>query len=258
MPKPRIVIAARGYNPTKGGHIVLHKLCDSLLRVGFDAYMMPHGKHWAVNPKYLSQVADRVYRDDVVIYHNSIVGNPFNATKYMRWMLYRPTVAKDGFLLYFSEQFGNGPILRVIEPHLELFYNRHEPRTSEVEAWTWRKAEREGFKPKDKPTSGFEVERGLSAETLADIFNQYERFTAYDGATFLSVQAALCGCDSVVPKLVGGVFPYPGIATSIADIPRAHEEHELLRETIEREYLEQDAKAGEVIEWALKKMSGIV
>ena len=249
----RIVIASRGYNPAKGGHIVLHKLCDSLLRMGLDAYMKPHSKFWAVNPNYLSQVTTEVTPDDVVIYHNSIAGNPFNAKRWMRWMLYRPAKIHDGFLLFFSEQFGPGPYLRVIEPHLDIFYNKSLDRSGDC--WTWRKAEREGYKPSDRPTSGFEIPRGLDNNTLSDIFNKHERFTSYDGATFLCVQSALCGCDTIAPKLVGNKFPYLGVARSIKDIPRAREERLLLREQIEKEYKEQDAKAAEVVTWAISKLT---
>ncbi len=248
----RIVIAARGYNPTKGGHIVLHKLCDSLLRMGLDVYMKPHSKHWAVNPNYLSQVTHEVTDDDFVIYHNSIEGNPFKAKRWIRWMLYRPAKIYDGFLVFYSEQFGPGPYLRVIEPHLDIFYNKGLERSGEC--WTWRKAQREGFKPEDRPKSGYEIPRGTDNHTLSNIFNNYKTFVSYDPATFLCVQSALCGCDTVAPKLVGNTFPYPGVARSMKDIPRAREEHGLLREVIEKEYREQDVNAAEVITKLIKEV----
>jgi hypothetical protein len=216
--------------------------------------MKPEGNHpWAVNPNYLHRVTNNVYPDDVVIYHNSVKGNPFNARKIIRWMLHKPKYHTNDLTLYYSEQFGNGPVLNVIEPHLDIFYDKGLARSGDC--WTWRKAE--AFTLKDRPKTGFEIVRGVGNNDLAEIFNKYQRFISYDGATFLSVQAALCGCDSVVLKPTGGKFPWPGVATSVQDIPKARSEHQLLRETLEKQYVEQDSRAAEIILSAAKKLESI-
>jgi len=245
----RVVIAARGYNEAKGGHMVLHKLCDSLLRQGIDAYLRPHAKHWALCDRYYSQVTDHCLPDDLVIYHNSISGNPWKARHFARWMLYTPTRDTDGILLYYSEQFGPGPYLRVTDPRLDLFFDHREPRSGTC--WTYRKAEHQGIKREHIEERGTEIPRGLPPQTLASIFNQHQRFVCYDGASFLAVQAALCGCDVIVPEPVGGTFPYPGIATCQAEIDRARSEREQLRSVMTQEWLTQDEKAAEVIRWCM-------
>jgi hypothetical protein len=246
----RIVIAARPYNPTKGGPIVLHKLCDSLLRAGMDnVYMRPDKGKFVTCNDYKSQVTDYVDKKDIVIYHNSTKGNPWNARKFIRWMLYRPTNETDGLVLYYSKQFGDGPVLKVIEPFLDTFYDKKQERSGEC--WTWRKAQKEGHKT--KPSCGVEIPRGVHKEELAEIFNRHKTFTSYDGATFLSVQAALCGCDSIIKNPVGGTYPWPGVSYLGKSVEQARGEHALLRETLEKEYKEQDIKAAEVIKWAMKQ-----
>lgn len=249
----RIVISARPFVPTNGGYLVLHKLCDSLLKEGLNAWMKPeyHKGEWCVNPKYRSQVSDFFDRDrDVAFYHDGINGNPWGAKYVIRWMTYQPRYELDGYVLYLSEQFGDGPYLRVIEPNLDIFYDRGLSRRGIC--WAWRKARKQGWTRDQKPREGVEIRKGMGYEELAHIFNTTERFVAYDGATFLSAMAALCGCDSIIPRPVSGKFLWPGVAYSEEkqEVRRARKEHGLLREVLEAEYREQDRRAAEVIRLA--------
>lgn len=249
-----IVISAPNFTPTVGGHVVVHKLCDSLLKQNMPVYLKPQNEQkFNVNPNYLSRVITKFDPEkDVAIYHNSIKGNPWKAKKIIRWMLYTPTNETDGVVLYYSKQFGTGPILRIIDPHLDIFYDKKQKRKGNC--WTWRKARKDGWKESLKPTSGIEIARGTDNNTLSNLFNRTERFTCYDGASFLSIQAALCGCDSLVLRPVGGKFGWPGIATSEKEIPVAREQHKELRDLITEEYTQQDIKAKEMIEWAIAKL----
>jgi hypothetical protein len=93
----------------------------------------------------------------------------------------------------------------------------------------------------------------LSLVELADIFNQHENFISYDGASWLSVQAAICGCDSIVPRPVGGTFPYPGIARNETEsVAKRQERPELRRLLAERER-EQGPEAARVIRETLRQ-----
>lgn len=248
----KIVISARPYNPTVGGHIVLHKLCDSLLKQGLPAYLRPDStKSWNINSSYLSQVTHEFDpENDVAIYHNSIRGNPWRAKKFIRWMLYLPWYETDGVVLYIHKMFGDGPILNVTEPFLDVFYDRGLPRQGVC--WTWRKANKQGWKEKDRPKTGTEIPRGLLQSDLATIFNTHDRFVSYDGATYLSVLAALCGCNSIVMRPVDGERQL-GLARNKQEVELARSEWPLLRSNMEREYQEQDVKAADVIRWAIQQ-----
>jgi hypothetical protein len=247
----RIVISARPYLEHVGGHVVLHKLCDSLARQGLPAFLRPDTSQWAVNPDYLSPVTDHVEPDDVVIYHDSIRGNPWQARRVIRWLLYLPRHPAEGLKLYFSDQFGPGPHLRVIEPHLNLFRDLGLPRAGTC--WTWRKAERQGWRKQDRPQSGTEIPRGMDNRDLVDLFNRHERFVCYDGASFLATQAALCGCDVIVPRPLNDRRGL-GTATGEEGLPQARAERRVLREKLQTEYNQQDGRAAEVIRWAIMQM----
>jgi hypothetical protein len=82
---------------------------------------------------------------------------------------------------------------------------------------------------------------------LADIFNRHENFISYDGASWLSVQAALCGCDSIVPRPVGGTFPYPGIARNEQELVAKRQEQPVLRQLLAEKEREQGPEAARVI-----------
>jgi hypothetical protein len=253
----KIVIAAPYYNPAKGGHIVVHKLCDVLVRQGMDAWLMfTNVKRQRVNPAYKTPVTTAFNPEtDVAIYHNSIKGNPWKAKYIIRWMLYTPTNETDGVCLYYSKQFGDGQVMRLIEPNLDIFVDKGLPRKGTC--WVWRKAERQGWTVADKPISGYEISRDYTNEELVDIFNKHERFISYDGASFLTAQAVLCGCDSIIPKPLNGLYAHPhGVSFSMDEcaILKARSEHGLFRAALTDEYKKQDVLAVDIITDAIKKL----
>ncbi len=247
----RLVISARSYCEQKGGHMVLHKLAAVLLQQGLDAWLRPDTPgHWQTNPSLHTRVTYESQPDDVVIYHNKINGNPWESSRVIRWMLYLGE-PQEGVPLFYSPQFGPGPHLNIIDPRLDVFHDRQEPRRGTC--WTWRKAGMSDQGWRERPEEGTEIPRGLSLVELADIFNRHENFISYDGASWLSVQAALCGCDSIVPRPVGGTFPYPGIARNETEsVAKRQERPELRRLLAERER-EQGQEAASVIRETLRQ-----
>lgn len=82
---------------------------------------------------------------------------------------------------------------------------------------------------------------------LSNLFNQTEKFYCYDNYTFLSVQAAICGCISIVVPdgtktkeewLAGSALSKYGMAFGEDDIPRAIETLPLLYQEIDNINLE--------------------
>jgi hypothetical protein len=227
--------------------MVLHKLAAVLLEQGFDAWLRPDTPgHWQTNPLLHTQVTYESQPDDVVIYHTSINGNPWGASRIIRWMLYR-WEPQEGVPLFYSPQFGPGPHLNIIDPRLDLFHDRQESRHGTC--WAWRKADwkDQGWRAEQKPRGGTEIPRGLSLVELADLFNRHENFISYDGASWLAVQAALCGCDSIVPRPVGAAFPYPGIARHERELVAKRQERPELRQLLAEREREQGPEAARVI-----------
>lgn len=113
----KFIIYAPHYNDQSGGAIVLHKLCDSLNRLGYEASLWPWSKPrfmWrrihAYLPKIFYNYTVGCFRgkfinrralyapiathsdlnNSIVIYPEVIDGNPLLATRYVRWFLHKP------------------------------------------------------------------------------------------------------------------------------------------------------------------------
>jgi hypothetical protein len=141
----KFFIYAPSYNPNSGGCIVLHKLCDCLNRLGYEAFIYPmipsyelnvgnamsakvmltrmmnfvsRPGNFKVNPAFLTPVIapkfeDFAPDDAVVIYPEVVFGNPLKAKNVVRWLLYTPgeTVASvyygfDELHFLFLDVFG--------------------------------------------------------------------------------------------------------------------------------------------------------
>ena len=119
--RKKFLIMAPPYSENDGGGIVLHKLCDELNRLGCDAYLIPMGvnfefdfnhfsksilkiagglsryfKKLTLNPIFKTPVmalADvkKLNLDDwLVVYPETVFGNPVQARHVVRWFLHHP------------------------------------------------------------------------------------------------------------------------------------------------------------------------
>lgn len=195
----RVVVVAPSYRDTSGGRLVLHRLVDVLIRGGVEAALLPwkvDEKAFQVCPRYLSAVTTSARPDDLVVYPDIVKGNPLNAKKSVRWLLYHPRhpAVPGEPVLHFAPAFGPGPYLTVTDARLDRFKNHHAQRFPSA-CWTWRKAAKQGWTEAERPRHGLELTKGATMEELVTAFNLHERFDCYDNATFMSIQARLCGAE---------------------------------------------------------------
>jgi hypothetical protein len=111
----KFTIAARTYNHKSNGAIALHKLADSINRLGHQAcvlFFLGHGKettwHHSVNPNHFhadfiyynqfksSKELENFILDSVVVYPEIITGNPLKSPKVVRYFLNREGFIKKG------------------------------------------------------------------------------------------------------------------------------------------------------------------
>jgi hypothetical protein len=227
-----IVIWAPDYTEAKGGHMALHLLCHVLRSAGHDAAICGTGR---VCSRYLSATVQGVGLQDVAIYPERVTGNPLRARRYIQWRLYNAPIDPHAEATFdYAPMFGTRPRLCVIDPRLDLFRDTGAPRDI-PRAWTARKADRQGVPIADR--SGLEIPRGWSLEQLAATFQRTERFVSYDRASWLSVQAALCGAESIVAD-PDPSWPWPGVGERIAPealaLQYAQLQRDLAAEAVER------------------------
>lgn len=185
--------------------------------------------------KFITDDVFNNLQDAIVIYAESWYGNYLNAPNVVRWMI---GFANENFMIsghlngvnytkwsdddlwfWYSDMYKQksekrfqrnlDTDLTLSEFHRDIFYNKNEERT--LNCWTLRKATGK-INPSDyihHPDDLFfgDIDKSLSDcdfnfsgqyRKLSDLFNKTRMFYSYDTATFISIQAIMCGADSIV------------------------------------------------------------
>jgi hypothetical protein len=267
----KIIITTPSYNPSIGGAITLHRLCDILNDIGYDAYLTTTLKlngqteYFILNDKYNTKIATEIdIENDIIIYPEIEPGNPFECKNVVRYILnkfhlpeYDNTIStwggKDYWLYYhdlFYDNLKDKNILTILDSKLDLFKDYKIDRNIES-CHTYRKRshERDIIVP-IHPQDSIEIGFNTPDDTLIEIFNKCKRFYSYDTETYLSTLAALCGCESVIVpntnipaeeilhrRMTLGITY--GVAYGIDDIDNAKQTQHLLRSHFENQEKQQ-------------------
>ena len=205
---------------TCGGLVVQYELCRILKNRGISVKIFgPNSIENSIFDDYYDNNFD--LNETVVIYGETIEGNPLNAPYVVRWIL-APlgicsnsnicnTWGKNDLVYYFNseEKIKNNPeklgsvykLLNImyINPYAQI--NNTNSRSGIC--YTIRKANAYHKKLKIvHPPKSFEIKQPSQMECIK-IFNKYKYFVSYDPCTFYSIIAAMCGCISVVVKVDG-------------------------------------------------------
>jgi hypothetical protein len=251
-----IVIYTYDFDMGIGGIKVMHKLCHQLNELGYESYLMPiHIRdsfliHYDNTPLVTHDILKNI-KDCIVIYPEGIEHNPLGSKHVVRWMLGPAvqnicnTYGKNDLILWFNKSYcvdylgQQDNILTIVEFHHDVFQNKKLDRNGSC--YTIRKATpKKTQHPADAIFIPYEAAGNLLK--LSELFNTTKRFYCYDTYTFLSIQAALCGCISIVIPdnnitkeqwINSSAFSKFGIAYGEDDIPRAIETLPLLYKEIE-------------------------
>ena len=207
-----------------GGIVVQYELAKNLNNSMVDVKIIsPRNiKNNIYNDFLLTKTLDDADIDNtIVIYGETISGNPLNAKYVIRWILapigicshpdtYK-TWGPNDLIYYFNseDKFIKEPekvskeykLLNIlfINPDAINFNLQNRSGTCH----TFRKSYYHKNIQLIHPSNSFEVTRSHTQEDYIKIFNKYKYFICYDPLTFLSVIAALCGCISIVKKVDG-------------------------------------------------------
>lgn len=149
----------------------------------------------------------------VVIYGETVRGNPLKAENVVRWIMNTPGVCGgDGVYELTDHIFQYHTAFKVdvkyqikgllialdLEHQLKAYQNQNLP-TRKGGAYLVRKGRDKELNqhPADFVHADPLLEK-MSDEEAAQFFNSIETFISYDDMTFISVQAALCGCKSII------------------------------------------------------------
>lgn len=236
----KFIISVPSFNVNKGGVIALYRLCHLLREMGLQAFIWPNvkpapynnnlfrtcyryiryvsrkivGKKFITYPGFNTPVAEYSdLTDAIVVYAETIKGNPLSAKNVVRWLLHKPGFHKgvieygeDELTFYYQKAFNdshaediNNNQLRVVMV-LDDVYRKTNSTKRKGKCYIVRKGKDRGDLPN---LDGEIVIDNLSHEEIASIFNRVEICISYDLYTMYSVYAVMCGCISVVVPEAG-------------------------------------------------------
>lgn len=188
MKKAPYIIMAPPYRHTSGGVRALYELRRYLEDRGYVAEIVQSGN---------------APSDTIVIYPETVSGNPMNGRTVVRWVLYFPGVLggdkkydpREIIFTYTPVFYPDAKVLNI--PITEDFFrDQGLPREGGC-FWVGKGKD----VPKIPETDGLTeitIDRPLSRKELAQLFNEKEIFYSYDPCTALVLEARCCGCKVVV------------------------------------------------------------
>lgn len=224
----KILIYSYRYNWRWGGIVALHKLAELISGMSFETFLLNGEKSKAGGATCVGmEEALEIARDPqtVVIYPEVVFGNPLNANRVARWVLYFPGVQggerkydRSEFVFTWSKAYltnsiyDSAPVLNftgILDNH---FSDLNLTRSNDAILI------KKGFHKMDDRASIFlypyvdNLTQFESADEIIDRatdisdfnlrLNQIRYFISYDNYTYHSVFAALAGCISIViPEL---------------------------------------------------------
>lgn len=221
-----LYVYSPNFDENCGGCTVLHYLVDRV-NVWFEpesfrAYLVPYGYPNATtiktNQAYKTPIVpqSKNFNDGFVIYPESISGNPLKARYTVRWVLYFPGLIGGGPQ---PNEYSTKDIVacysigvcrdidRKIRKHLLKLVDYGLENLDGLQKVVQRNGTlihhkkqiwRTGTLAKTPELDGDLMDNTLSKHDRMELFAKYERFITTDPATFLSVEAAMSGCLSVV------------------------------------------------------------
>jgi len=203
-----VALHSQFYQETDGGLTVLLTLAKRLNDRGHDTTVsLPYGHYgYEKNNVYTNYFNKTTVEDDetVVIYIDSIIGNPLRAKRIVRFIGYGshwyPDYDSNEMTYYYAPFDKNHfptKVLRAMYVH-PFVKNMNLPREGScyvVKKGMYDRGIREALLNENikKLTTGKEITR-IPLQELVELFNRTKYFYCFDPCTFLVIIALLCGC----------------------------------------------------------------
>lgn len=241
-----VVAYTNAFDETLGGPIVLHKLVDHLNRMGEEAYVYPRAmqhpypptstfqprnilrswylnkaasykaqRDFCINPDFETPIADKkVLNDAIVVYPETVDGNPLKSKRVVRWLLHKPGFFRpwvrfgpDELTYFYNPEFAEGVAgidqenhLRVTWLRSDVYFDRKLSNRSGA-CRLIRKGRFTGLGEVPEEDDAILID-DMTHEEKAEVFNTTEVLYSHDPFTQYLIYAAMCGCTPVIiPQL---------------------------------------------------------
>lgn len=206
----KFLISIDNFDPTSGGIVAMHKLCNDIIDLGREAYVTARSSHHKLNTPFIG--SKEMKRDEwVVVYPEIVHGNPYNFKHVVRWVLNTPGVCggvgsgfyekklESDLVFKYSPFFDyNGKVngnMRCTFIDYDIFYDKKNIRDIESMFFIKKKGVKTSIHPRTSLNfANFQFDWKVAAEML----NRSKYFYCYDNECFWVTLAALCGCIPIV------------------------------------------------------------
>ncbi|AKM10160.1 hypothetical protein [Croceicoccus naphthovorans] len=220
------VFWAPSYDENIGGVIAIHSMCARMRELGYKASIWPaylqfphdyaSAKGWikrkmvpddySFGPFTNPTAGLRQLRNAVVVYPETVFGNPLQGKKVVRWLLYRPTDAAAAtfdmsrdFFAYYMPEFAGGNVNQKKFTHLRIqhlhaaYQDKGLDRTGDC--YLIHKGKNRTY---DKhPKNAIYIDN-MSHEEKANAFQTCDRLYSYDFYSMNNIYASICGCVPII------------------------------------------------------------
>jgi len=242
MSRRTFIVYTPGYNEQTGGVMALFGLAYALREIGTPVFLWPAdislAGWWAWESKRRARVLLGREHDDergetsvwpgepipyanpfqvqdaIVVYPETLDGNPLKAKNVVRWFLNKPgalsgriNFGPGELYFYFASVFDDPAINPHRDNHLMIMtvmdniYKQTNFGPRNGTCYVLRKGK---SRAPDPGTLDGPIVDGMTAHQIAEVFNRCELCVSYDTRTMLTAYAVLCGCKAVV-------IPEPGV-----------------------------------------------
>jgi hypothetical protein len=231
LKKARFLIAAHPYNHQSAGIVVLHELCDTLIRLGYEAYIIffyggnipnynwgwsnhslwygPGLSKGQIPDSDLDAFTSKLLREGIVIYPEVVTGNPLGASQVVRYFLNKdggltgiPTkYLKTDYKLSFSKVFfphADGYLFKLqTSPH---FHSKNMPFALQRNMDTTYVGKGGKYTQTFRVSNSILITKGWpeDKEQLGLILRNTRYFFTWDSVSSTNIDAVLCGAVPVV------------------------------------------------------------
>lgn len=184
---------------------MLYRLCSELVDRGFEAAVFVYGRRRRgekmPDVRVVKKFTDEMRENAVVIYSETIWGNPLGARHVVRWVLNKPGLCggrscsfADELVFSWSSQYHSSPFqLRLDVVDRKLFFDTGEKRTTDA-IFVYKG----GYVRKTPELDGLPVitmDFPDNREALASLLQQTRVLYTHDHHTALAEEALACGAE---------------------------------------------------------------
>lgn len=210
MQRKKFLISIDNFDPTSGGIVAMHKLCNDIIDLGREAYVTARASHNKLKTPFIGS-REMKTNEWVVVYPEIVHGNPYSFKHVVRWVLNTPGVCGGVGSGFYDRKlptdlvFKYSPFFKydgIIDGHLrctfidyDTFNNKNVDRDIESMFFT----KKGGMSKKYHPDGSLDFARyQFNWELAAQMLNRCKYFYCYDNECFWVTLAALCGCIPIV------------------------------------------------------------